>query len=157
MASDLPYKHKSGFDFLIYFSAKMQISVSIPLQWSRLGAVRASIFHYLLFFDIRFILAGDFTGCFITMGLLRALKDLHVCSLWRWERNRGTEYACISAYSKSVCVVHGGQNKVTPWFSICCFKWMLLFLHFSKESGQYVLIWYVIFAQRQFVQDIPPG
>ncbi len=105
------------------------------------------------------------------------------CSLWRWERRRGTEHACISAYSKSVCMSvlacqtdcvhvhafclllclprgeadHWGQDKATSGSRYVVLSEYSSFYPFTKEPGQYVLIWYVIFAQRQFVQDIPPG
>lgn len=67
--------------------------------------------------------------------------------------------ACILLPGDEVGVGGGPLGTMYSyfWLLICCSERMLIFTLLSMESGQYVLIKYVIFAQREFIHDISIG
>lgn len=126
---------------MIWFKGTSALEMTLWLQcfWNKLclpPPKHASFFFYfiLIIDQIRYV-------CVCYCGKMSGSTCMYLAS-WGWGGSRGGPLGTMYSYF---------------WLLICCSERMLIFSLLSMESGQYVLIKYVIFAQREFIHDISIG
>lgn len=126
---------------MIWFKGTSALEMTLWLQcfWNKLclpPPKHARFFFLILIIDqIRYVCV-----CVCYCGKMSGSMCMYLAS-WGWGGSRDGPLGTMYSYF---------------WLLICSER-MLIFTLLSMESGQYVLIKYVIFAQREFIHDISIG
>lgn len=123
---------------MIWFKGTSALEMTLWLQcfWNKLCLPPPK--HASFFFLFQLLTKYDMCVCVCYCGKMSGSTCMYLAS-WGWG-GRG-----------------GPLGTSYFWLLICCSERMLIFMLLSMESGQYVLIKYVIFAQREFIHNISIG